>query len=124
MQNRIYANNEFKTIGRTKLNMCKYCDSGNISKKDVRKNKKGNVQVFKCLKCTHKFTTNFGFEKTHVNETIMASTMQMSFTKMSVRYIPDHYELQDIKIAYRTTYNWIARYSKMVSKYLGDSAKN
>ena len=120
MQNRGYANDEFKIMERANLNLCKYCDSGNIIKKGVRKNKKGNIQVFKCLECTRKFTTNFGFEKTRVNETIITGAMQMYFTGMSVRDIADHYELQGVKIAYRTIYNWIARYSKMVSKYLDD----
>ncbi|MDI1496325.1 MAG: hypothetical protein K8823_1633 [Cenarchaeum symbiont of Oopsacas minuta] len=32
-QNRGYANNEFKIMERAKLNLCKYCSSGNIRKR-------------------------------------------------------------------------------------------
>ena len=37
MKNRDYANNNFKIIKRAKLNLCKYCDSGRIIKKGIRK---------------------------------------------------------------------------------------
>ena len=45
------------------LKLCKFCDSGNIVKKGIRKNKSSNVQVYKCLEYQKRFTTNFGFEK-------------------------------------------------------------
>ena len=60
------ANNEFKIMVRTKLNLCKYCSFGHIKKDEHRINKRGKFQSFKCLECERKFTTNFGFEKTRV----------------------------------------------------------
>ena len=33
-QNRCYANNEFKMIERSKLNLCKYCCSSNIKEEE------------------------------------------------------------------------------------------
>ena len=46
-QNRGFANNEFKIMERTKLNISKYCSSSNIIKKGMRKNKHGNTQKYK-----------------------------------------------------------------------------
>ena len=51
-QNKGYANNEFKIMERAKLNLCKYCSSGNIIKKGMRKNKRGNTQKYQCRDCT------------------------------------------------------------------------
>ena len=46
MQNRGYANSEFKIMERSMLNLCKYCDSGNIKKDGFRNNKKGKCRYF------------------------------------------------------------------------------
>ena len=36
LQNKGYANNEFKIMGRAKLNICKCCNSSNIKKDSYR----------------------------------------------------------------------------------------
>ena len=74
-QNRGFANNEFKIMERAKLNLCKYCSSGNIIKKGMRKNKRGNIQKYQCRDCTKQFTMNFGFEKTRVQESAITGAM-------------------------------------------------
>ena len=117
-QNRGYTNNEFKIMERAKLQLCKFCDSGNITKKGTRKNKSGSVQIYKCLECQKRFTVNFGFEKTRVAESTITGAMQMYFSGMSVRDIANHYEMMGIKINASSVYRWIAKYSKMVEKYL------
>ena len=117
-QNRGYVNNEFKIMERAKLNLCKYCSSGNIKKDGFRTNTRGKLQIFKCLDCQRKFTPNFGFEKTRVEPSTITGAMQMYFTGMSVRDIANHYEMMGIKISHMAVYNWISKYSKMVEKYL------
>ena len=47
----------------SKLNLCKYCSSGNIRKDGYRINKRGKLQRFKCLGYQKRFVANFGFEK-------------------------------------------------------------
>ena len=44
----------------------------------------------------------------------------MYFTGMSVRDIANHYEMIGIKINASSVYRWIAKYSKMVKKYLNE----
>lgn len=63
MKNKCRRNNIFRIMERSKLELCKYCDSGRITKKGTRKNKNGIVQIFKCLDCKKKFSSNFGFER-------------------------------------------------------------
>ncbi|WOV92500.1 MAG: hypothetical protein R1F52_05130 [Candidatus Nitrosoabyssus spongiisocia] len=47
--NRGYKNNEFKIMERSKLNLCKYCSSGNMRKDSYHTTKQGKQQRFKCL---------------------------------------------------------------------------
>ena len=66
-KNKCYRNNTFRIMERSQLKLCKFCDSGKIIKKGFKKNKSGNVQLFKCKDCKRKFTANFGFEKMRYN---------------------------------------------------------
>ena len=120
MKNKCYQNNIFRIMERAKLELCKYCDSGRITKKGTRKNKSGSIQIFKCLDCKKRFTTNFGFEKMRNNENIITGALQMYYSGMSVRDIENHYEMLGIKVDHSSIYDWICKYSTMVSKYLNN----
>ena len=109
---------KFKIMNRDDLKVCKYCDSSNIKKVGIRKTKQGNIQRFKCNECNKRFTTNFGFESMRYTDTIVTGALQMYFSGMSVRKIADHYDMLDIKVSYQTVYNWIVKYSKLISQYL------
>ena len=102
----------------TKLNLCKYCSSGNIQKDGYRINKRGKIQRFKCLECQKRFVANFDFEKTRVESSTITGAIQMYFMGMPVRDIVSHYEMMGIKISHMVVYNWITKYSDMVEKYL------
>ena len=43
-----YSNQPFRIMERSKLKLCKFCDSGKIIKKGFKNNKSGKVQLFKC----------------------------------------------------------------------------
>ena len=109
---------KFKIMNRDDLKVCKYCDSGNIKKDGIRKTKQGNIQRFKCNECNKQFTTNFGFESMRYNDTIITGALQMYFSGMSVRKIVDHYNMLGTTVSYQTVYNWIVKYSKLISEYL------
>ncbi len=117
-KNQCYQNNTFRIMERFKLNLCKYCDSGKIIKKGMRKTKKGDVQIFKCKDCKKRFTANFGFEKMRYDSIIITRALQMYYSGMSVRDIADCFEQEEIEISYRAVYGWIEKYSKMTSNYL------
>jgi transposase-like protein len=120
MKNKCYHNNTFRIMERASLELCKYCDSGRITKKGTRKNKNGNVQIFKCLDCKKRFSANFGFEKMRNNENIITGALQMYYSGMSTRDISNHYEMLGINVSDVAVYKWICKYSTMVSKYLNE----
>ncbi len=117
-KNKCYRNNIFRIMERSKLSLCKYCDSGRIRKDRFRKNKSGKVRIFECLDCRKKFSSNFGFEKKQSNENTITGALQMYYSGMSVRKIADHYEMLGVDVSFKTIYNWITQYSKMTSVYL------
>ncbi len=108
----------FRIMERSKLQLCKFCNSGNIVKAGLKKNKTKTMQMFKCNDCKKRFTANFGFENTRYDDSIITSALQMYFSKMSVRRISELFEMQGIKVSYQAIYNWIEKYSKMASVYL------
>ena len=116
--NQCYRNNTFRIMERSKLSLCKYCDSGKIKKDGMRKTKKGKIQRFKCLDCKKRFTTNFGFEKKQNNDGTITGALEMYFSGMSVRDISRQYRRMGIKISHMTIYRWVAQYSKLGSKYV------
>ena len=116
--NQCRRNNTFKIMERSKLQLCKYCDSGRIRKDGFRKNKNDKVRIFECLDCKKKFSSNFGFEKKQSNENTITGALQMYYSGMSVRKIADHYEMLGVDVSFKTIYNWITQYSKMTSVYL------
>ena len=115
---RCYSNQPFRIMERSKLKLCKFCDSGRIIKKGFKNNKSGKVQLFKCKDCKRKFTANFGFEKKQFDENVVTGSLQMYYSGMSVRDISNHYEMMGIEVSHMTIYRWICNYSKMTSVYL------
>lgn len=83
-------NKDFIIMERSKLNLCKFYDSGNIIKKGIRRNKKGNSQVYQCQNCNRKLANNFGFENTRVNEGMITGSIQMYYSDISFRDIANH----------------------------------
>ncbi len=116
--NQCYRNNTFRIMERSKLQLCKFCDSGKIKKDGMRKIKKGKIQRFKCLDCKKRFTTNFGFEKKQNNDGTITGALEMYFSGMSVRDISRQYRRMGIKISHMTIYRWVAQYSKLGSEYV------
>lgn len=66
-----YKNSPFKIMERSKLKLCKFCDSGNIKKWGMRKTKQGGRQIYRCADCDRKFTANFGFERRQPKDEII-----------------------------------------------------
>ena len=118
--NRCWKSNSFRIIERSLIKVCKFCDSGNIVKAGIKKNKNNTMQRFKCQDCKKRFTANFGFENTRYDSRAIAQAIQMYYQRMSVRDIECNFEMMGIDVSYRTVYDWIAKYSKMVSNYLNE----
>lgn len=105
-------------INQVETNHCKFCNSTNIIKKGLRKNKTYSLQVFQCKTCNKKFSTNLGFEKMKASPQIITSAMQLYFTGESLRNVQKFLELQGVKITHKTVYNWISKYVNLMESYL------
>lgn len=98
---------------------CKYCNSENIIRYGIRKNKKsGNIQVYNCKYCTKFFTINAGFEGMHATPQLITSAIQLYFTGESFRNVQKFLRLQGLKVSHQTVYNWIQRYVGLMQGYL------
>lgn len=117
---RCYANEPVKILERAKIHVCKYCDSGNIKKNGTRQTKNGIVQRFKCLDCKKRFTTNFGFERMRYDPRTITQALQMYYQGMSVRDIECNLDMIGIDVDHSSIYDWIAKYSTIVSDYIED----
>ena len=116
--NLCHRNQTYRIMERSKLKLCKFCDSGRIKKAGIRKNKKGTIQQYQCKDCNGRFTANFGFEKKQFDDEIITDSMQMYYTGMSVRDIANHYEMKGIDVNLSTVYRWVSQYSSMSDQFL------
>ena len=105
-------------INQVETDYCKFCNSTNIIKKGLRKNKTYNLQVFQCRTCNKKFSTNLGFEKMKASPQVITSAMQLYFTGESLRNVQKFLELQGVKITHKTVWNWIRKYVNLMESYL------
>ena len=118
MKNKGYKNSGFRIMERSKLNLCKFCDSGNIIKKGFKNNKSGKVQKFQCNDCGRAFTANFGFEKKQYDPETITRAIQAYYQGASTRDIADNLEMAGVDVSHMTVYRWVAEYSWLVDGYL------
>lgn len=98
MKNKRYRNNILRIMEGSQLQLCRYCDSGKITGKVTRKNKSGEVQIYKCLDCKRRFSSNFSFEKMRHGVNVVTGALQMYYSGMQVRDIENHYEMLGIEL--------------------------
>jgi transposase-like protein len=96
--------------------ICKKCDGKNIKRDGVRKTKnRGNVQRYKCLDCSHRFSIDEGFWKMKNQENKITSCMNMYYVGMSLRKIQEHLQMFTPKNShYSTIYRWIVKYANII----------
>ena len=108
----------FRIMERSNFKLCKHCDSGNIIKKQIRHNRKGDVQTYKCKDCGKRFSLNLGFEGMRYSDGIITRALGMYFAKMSTRRIADQFESEEIDVSHQSVHNWVVKYSKSISIYV------
>ena len=84
------------TIEQIQSKCCIYCESEDIKKKGIRKNKTQSIQKYQCINCKKYFSTNLGFEKMHASPQIITSAMQLYFTGESLRGVQKFIKLQGL----------------------------
>ena len=100
------------------LTECVYCGSSNIVKDGIRRNKRGNIQIFCCKDCLRYFTFNVGFERMKHNPQAITSAMQLYFSGESLRNTMKSLKLLGIEVSHQTVYNWITKYVRLMKEYV------
>lgn len=105
-------------IEQINYSLCLYCKSHNITKRGLRHNKYGNIQIYFCKDCQKRFSINLGFEKMGASPQVITSAMQLYFTGESLRNVTKFLQLQGVEISHVSVYNWIKKYVKLMESYL------
>ncbi|MGA2785236.1 MAG: DDE-type integrase/transposase/recombinase [Candidatus Bathyarchaeia archaeon] len=100
------------------INTCLYCQSPSIVKNGLRHNRYGDIQVFNCKSCGHDFTINLGFEHMKHNPHAVTTAMQLYFSGESLRNTARSLRMMGVEVSYQTVWNWIAKYTALMEKYL------
>jgi len=102
----------------TDIHSCLFCKSDRIMKKGLRHNQYGDIQKFLCRACGRYFTINLGFERMKHNPQGITTAMQLYFSGESLRNTARSLRLIGVQVSHQTVYNWIAKYTALMEKYL------
>jgi transposase-like protein len=100
------------------IEACIYCRSQNLIKWGIRRNKYGDIQKFACKACGKFFTVNLGFERMKHNPQGITTAMQLYFSGASLRGVSKSLRLLGVEVSYQTIWNWIAKYTELMKKYV------
>lgn len=117
MRNEVRERNKV-VIEQMDYSRCPQCQSTNIVKHGIRKNKSGDIQRFSCKDCNKWFVFNIGFEGMRANPKAITSAMQLYFTGESLRNVQKFIRLQGVNVSHQTIFNWIKKYTKLMESYL------
>jgi transposase-like protein len=100
------------------ISNCVFCHSPRIKRFEVRKNKCGDIQRFRCVDCGKTFSVNIGFEKMKHNPQAITSAMQLYFSGESLRNTMKSLKLLGVEVSHQTVYLWIKKYVKLMESYV------
>ena len=106
------------TIPEVRIDACRKCQSHNVKKAGIRKNKSGNIQMFKCRDCSTKFSINLGFEGMRATPEQITISMNLYFNGESSRKVAQSLKLTGADVSYKTVQNWTKKYVGLMDKYL------
>ena len=102
----------------TDVSSCVFCNSDNIKKFGIRKNKSGDIQRFKCDSCGKTFSLNIGFEKMKHNPQAITTAMQLYFSGESLRNTQKSLRLLGVDVSHKTVFMWIKKYVMLMEEYV------
>jgi len=106
-------------VPEEKPEVCPSCGSTELVKDGLRKNKNGITHRFLCKSCSHRFVSNYGFQKMKNNPKIITLVMDLYFKGISYRKIVDHLkQFYGIKISHVALIKWIRKYVQLMKTYV------
>ena len=109
---------ETVTIKQVDLGKCKFCDSANITKKGIKKAKKGDLQQFGCRDCKKRFVQNLGFERKRATPEQITTAVDLVFSGLSTRKAAKSLEMTGVKVSHMTVMNWAAEYANLMDRFM------
>ena len=106
------------TIKEISADRCKFCSSGRITKKGIKKTKHGDFQQFRCKDCGKRFIQNFGFERMRATPQTITTTMNLYFNGESTRGAARSIRMTVVKVSHVTVQNWIKKYIDIMDQYI------
>ena len=105
-------------IGEPDQSKCKFCDSPNVTKKGLKKFKKGTFQNFRCGSCRRYFVNNLGFERKRATPEQITMAVEMVFGGMSTRKTAKAIRMTGTDVSHMTVLNWVTEYARLMDKYM------
>ena len=105
-------------ISEIVIDSCQRCQSANIKKAGLRKNKSGSIQLFKCRDCNSKFSINLGFERMRATPEQITMAMNLYFNGESSRKVSQSLILTGVKVSHITVQKWNKKYVDLMDRYL------
>ena len=104
---------EFKKIS------CPNCSSADTIKRCKRKTQnRGLIQRYKCKSCNFYFTFDDGFFRMRNTPQKVTQSIDLFYRGVSTRKVQEHLAIfHPHNASHMTVYNWVVKYSKMISKF-------
>lgn len=105
------------TIKQVDLTKCKFCESANITKKGIKKAKKGRLQMFGCKDCGRRFTHNLGFEKKQASPEHITQAVDLLFSGLSSRKVATAIKMVGVEVVHTTVQRWGKQYAALMETF-------
>ena len=97
--------------------LCPHCNSTNLIKRGIRKNKLKEVQRYGCNDCKKRFTLE-PIKHIKVNHKFVTLAMDCYYKGLSYRDISDQFkQFYNVDLHHETIRRWILRFSKVINEY-------
>jgi len=98
---------------------CPKCKSENIKKRGFRKTEnRGKIQRYECKECKNAFVQDNGFFRMRNSEKKITCALDLFYRGVSTRKVQGHFKaFYPHNSSNVSIYNWIIKYSKMISKF-------
>lgn len=97
--------------------LCPHCNSNNLIKRGIRKNKLKEVQRYGCNDCEKRFTLE-PIKHIKVNHKFVTLAMDCFYKGLSYRDIADQFkQFYNVNLHHETIRRWVLRFSKVLNEY-------
>jgi transposase-like protein len=97
---------------------CRYCNSKEIIKKGIRKNRRGNTQKYFCKNCYSYFIHDPGFTRMRYPKEIITKCIDLWVKGISLSKIRDHLQQFDgINVYESTILRWTRNYTRQIKEF-------